>query len=239
MFLIGRTFFTGCAESKFQELFSLDGRQLSRFSKSEFAQANRSESDSLQMHDFMSYTSEQTTNLAIFALAELDFQDCAFALLLDFFRVMNFELSFFEEQSFAEFLIDFAIWFSRNQHSVCSENAISRVLQTLGQIAVVGDEEESFRVLVEPTDSKQMRAVAGDQIDGETSPTRIAMSAEHTFGFIQDVISFGFELDDFGINANFVLFGIDFESEFGHEFTIDFHASLDDQLLALTARGDP
>ena len=56
---------------------------------------------------------------------------------------------------------------------------------------VIGEQDETFAVEVEPSDGNAARSVGGQQVDDRAATAVVAGSGEHTSGFVQGVVAQG------------------------------------------------
>ena len=106
--------------------------------------------------------------------------------------------------------------------------------QQVGQLAVVGDEDQSFAHPVEPTDGKQP-LVAGNEIDHSRSSRGIVVGGDGADRLVEHVDDPLRMRQSLTIDPDLLTKRIDPGSQFGDDLAIDFDAALSDQLLAAAA----
>ena len=63
---------------------------------------------------------------------------------------------------------------------------VARVLKPVGDIAIVGQEEQPFGVAIEPTDVAEASVLAGKQVVDGAPAVRVLGSAQHPRGLVGD-----------------------------------------------------
>ena len=123
-------------------------------------------------------------------------------------------------------------------HEVFLLHAISGVGQEVGQIAVIGDEDQPFTHPVEPPDGKQplftrheiddARPAVGIEIRRH-DPDRLGEHVDHPLGVGEPL----------AIDADFLTERIDPRAQLRHHLAVDFDAPRRDQLLAIPPAAEP
>ena len=107
----------------------------------------------------------------------------------------------------------------------------------VGQLAVVGDQDQSFARFVEPSDREQA-LVAGGQIDYPRAARWIAVGGQNADRLVDREIDQAAPAQRFAIDANLLPLRIDSRAQFGDGFAVDIDAAFADQFFALTAAAD-
>jgi hypothetical protein len=112
--------------------------------------------------------------------------------------------------------------------------------QARGQLAVVGEEQESLRVVVQPADRVDVFLHAFQEIH-DRRPSLGVASGRHVAARLveQDVALPLLRLDAPPVDLDLVLVGIGLRSQRADRLPVDLDAPLGDQLLGGPARGDP
>ena len=91
-------------------------------------------------------------------------------------------------------------------HVVDLLDAVPRMREPVGQLAVVGDEDQPFARHVEPADAEGARRVGRQQVDDARPAGRIARRADHARRLVDGKVD---ELrpacSDFAVDADFLL----------------------------------
>ena len=80
---------------------------------------------------------------------------------------------------------------------------IARMQQAGGQLAVIGQQQQPGRVIVEPTDRKDALAHPAEQLTDRWPPFGVGQGADHTSRFVEQKIQPGrVEGDGLAVNNN-------------------------------------
>ncbi len=132
-----------------------------------------------------------------------------------------------------------AIGFAEHPHVVHARDAVARMRETRGEIAVVGEQEQTFGVEVEPPDRIYVFADAAQKIDHGRTPLRIGSRRHVPARLVEQQVAVMFR--DFhtpAVDADVVARRVGFRAELADCLAVDGDASLEHQLLARAARGD-
>ena len=110
--------------------------------------------------------------------------------------------------------------------------------KAIGQFAVVGDQDQSFAVQIEPADSEQPDILVGHQIDHAGPAAGVAIGRHHPFGLIDGIIDPASERQRLAIDADILGGRIDPRAELGHHFAVHLDAAGGNQ-APRTAGGFP
>ncbi len=193
-------------------------------------ESQRSEGDSLEMHHLVPDAGEQTTDFAVLAFSHHHFDQRAQPLLFDDPQITHAELPFCEEEALPQ-LFECA-WFGfACDH--CSVNTLDLKLgmgEPVGQFAIVGDEDQTLGVLIEPTDCEQPGFARRDQIDHTTTACGIGRRAEEADRLVNEIIDLLREFQFLAIDRDLLGLRINLRPECGND-TIHCDPSGRDQLL--------
>ncbi len=124
------------------------------------------------------------------------------------------------------------IWHSRNPRLISALNAVPRVGESRGKIAVVGDEEQSFRLVVQTSHRVDVLADAGQKIDHRPAPLRIRSRRHVPDGLVQqDVTSALGRPDATAIHPNVVGEWVCFRPHLADRLPVDGDSPFRDQLF--------
>ena len=176
---------------------------------------------------------EEATDFTFFSVVEVDFQAAGMTFAHfeggeDFFGPKEFAFVFHPVEEFGDIgFIEVAV----EDHAVALDDLVAGVGESVGEVAVVGDDQESFAVLVETSGAEHALSlkVGREEIKDGLSSMGVAVGAEEAFGFIEDEgdRSGGFRGDGFFINEDGVA-GEAFVAQFG-DFPIVAHFAVADE----------
>ncbi len=109
-------------------------------------------------------------------------------------------------------------------------------IESFGEVAVVGEQQHSAGVEVEPPDRHQPHADVPDVVDDRGSSLRVAERAHDVLRLVQCDVDERLGLDAAAVHFHARAAGIGARAELGHHPTVDFHATGHDQLLGGASR---
>jgi len=119
---------------------------------------------------------------------------------------------------------------------------VSRMAHALGEISIIREQQQAFRVVVEPADRIEIPVDPGgrEEVDDRLTPLRIRPRAHHAARLVHQKVASrgGLRADAPAVDADVIVLGIGLGSEFGHDLPVDFDAALTHQRLGGAARGD-
>jgi hypothetical protein len=119
---------------------------------------------------------------------------------------------------------------------------VPRMADALGKIAIIREQQQPFRVVVEPADRIEVAFHPGscEKVDDRLTPLRIRSRAHHATRLVhQEVASGGcLRADASAVDADVIVLGIGLGSELGHDLPVHFHAALAHQRLGGAPRCD-
>ena len=108
----------------------------------------------------------------------------------------------------------------------------------VGEVAVVGHEEEAFARVVEAADGEYALASFEEVGDGGAM-FGVAGGSDVALRLVENVVAGALgAMEELAVDANVVAGGVRFGAEFGDGLAVDLDASGDDELFGLAARGD-
>lgn len=176
---------------------------------------------------------EEAADFAFFAVMEVYFEatGMAFADLgcgNDFFGFEEFAFVFdaVEEFGYVGF-IEIAV----QDDAVFFDDLIAGVGEAVGEVAVVGDDEEAFAVLIEASGAEHALAleVGGEEFEDGLSTMGVDVGAEEAFGFVEDKGDWAcvFGGDGFFVNEDGIV-GLSLVAEFGDFAVVSYFAVADE-----------
>ncbi len=117
-------------------------------------------------------------------------------------------------------------------------NLVTRMSESLGQVAVVSEQEETFRLGVESSDIKQARQMGRQKIENGVARIRIAPGRNETGRFMQHDVEPALTVDEFAPDLDMIAFrGL--RAEVGANPAVDRHAARGNQFIAMAPRTQP
>lgn len=128
------------------------------------------------------------------------------------------------------------------QHPVFFLNLEARMRQPIGQVAVVGQEQESLAVGVEPSDGKEPRIIR-HQPDNRRPALRVEGGRDDADRLMQRQVAtriarYG-HLDKLAVDSDHIRVGIDTRAKLAHDASVDGNASVHDHIFGGPQRSDP
>jgi len=114
---------------------------------------------------------------------------------------------------------------------------VTGVGQPQAKSAVVGEQQQSLGVLVEPPDREQPRQRVRQQIDRPFPAMRVPIGAENAGGLVERNVHLAPDNDRLAIDGHRVAVGIDLAAKNTDGLAVDEDLALLDQLLAPAPRG--
>jgi hypothetical protein len=114
------------------------------------------------------------------------------------------------------------------------------VSDALGEVAVVGEQDQALGVGVEAADVEEPFRSVGHEVGQRTAPLRVRHRRDHPAGLVEgqvDVRAHGRE--PLAVDADDRRGGVHLGAEPGDHLAVDLHQPRQHQLLALAAAGDP
>ena len=118
-------------------------------------------------------------------------------------------------------------------------HTVSRMRQPIGQLAVVGDQDQSFTVDVESADIVDASDILGNHIDHAGSARWITCRADNTSWLVDRIGDQFWACQWLAVNTDFLSASIHSGSKRGDHLAIYFHPTFEHQTFALAAAGDP
>ncbi len=199
----------------------------------QIAQADRPEADSFQTHDLVSDSRHQPANFAVLPFVEHDFQIRTVADRLLQPCSFDMESPLVEVHAALQRCERFGGRDSLHMAQIKLGDTISRMRHAIGQLAVVGDEQQAFRLFVEPADRENPFAKLWEQVDDSRTPRRIMVRADHSARLVEREVDLALQLDLLAIEFNLLRIRIGPECDIGDDLAIDRDSAGRDVLFAL------
>lgn len=182
---------------------------------------------------------EEATDFAFLAVVEVDFEAAGVAFADfgggdDFFGSKEFAFVFDAVEEFGDVgFVEIAV----QDDAVFFDDLVAGVGEAVGEVAVVGEDEEAFAVFIEASGAEHALAleVGREEFEDGLSSVGVAVGAEEAFGFVENEGdgSGGFGGDGFFVNEDGVV-GESFVAEFG-DFSVVAHFAVADEGFGLAA----
>ncbi len=124
---------------------------------------------------------------------------------------MDLENPFVEPHAAHEFVGETGFGNTRHQHVIHLRDGVPRVRQPLGQIAIVGDDQQSLTILIQTTDAEQPPVMVRKQLDHALAALRIGVGAQIPAGLVQQEVGPSSRLELLAIEPDIVLVRVDLE----------------------------
>ena len=144
---------------------------------------------------------------------------------------------FGEIDALAEFRDGFLVCGSANRDLVSLWHAETWMREPLRKFAVVGENDESATIDVEPADAVEPLSDVSDKI-GDRGPALVGhVGADDAARLVKHDVDWSSDVNALAVEANFRT-GLDLGAEFADDLAVNGHATLDDELFALATAGN-
>lgn len=225
-----------CSRDDFNQLPEFVFPQFTKLTEGNATDTNRTESDPFQLHYLVPSAGQQPPNLAVLPFGHRDFDPGAATLLLDRFDVVDFELSFGEEQPFLELLKNFSFGMTRHLSPVDSVNVIARMCQFLSEVSVIRHDQQTGGVLVQTPDTEQPWTIGWKEFEDRWTSLRITRCTQEPRRLVEEIVLLALELQLFAVQCDCLHRRTDVRSELRDRLAIDLHSSSGDQLFTFATR---
>ncbi len=128
---------------------------------------------------------------------------------------------------------------ARDGGSIGALDAVSRMGELGGQVAVVGQQQQAFGVVVQPADRVDVLVHAAQQIDHGRAPLRIGPGGHEAGGLVEQDVALGFGAAHApAVHADVVLVGVGLGAQLANGRAVDRHAAFGNQRLGGPPRRD-
>jgi hypothetical protein len=201
------------------------------------SQPQRPERDSPQPEHLVPQLGEYAANFAILAFLQRQFQFGVVRGLSADLVLSDAGDAFSQRNAFFQLPQGLFVGRTLDRDEVRLRYAVSRVGQTVGQFPVVGQKEEAFALLIEPTDGEDA-ILFRHQVDRAGTPVRVAVGREDALRLVQDVIPHPRRLHRDAVDVDFLPLGVDPHAQFVGHLAVDFDAAVGDEFLALASAAE-
>ena len=228
-----------CFFAGFQEMPQVPNLCRLQFPKSTIRQRTQlewTEGDTLQFNHLMANSSQQSTNFAVLAFLQFQFQNRAASLMSYDTNALKTEEAFGKVHPVPQLIQ--CLW-SRpagDMTTIAPHHFETGMRQSLGKIAVVGQQQQALRVFVQSPDREEPLIRDRDHVDRARTSFRVAVGAEHAFGFVQQEVTESGKSQPFGIEADIVSFRGDGTSRIVDDDPVHRNAAVPNVLFTVAPR---
>ena len=226
---------------KLVERLALLLRKLAGFARTKRAQGYRPEAHPYERNEGMTDRIEHPAHLPVTAFVQRQIDDRTFARHGDDAQLRRRSPLSVEGYSFAQSLYRLRFETATQRCAIDFINAESRMRQCVRQIAVVGEQQQSRGIVIEPTyrhQSRRLRAAAtADELVCGSSSFGIAHGRHEAGGFVQHEHFALRHYDRTPVDRDAVV-GFDLRAELAHDASVDANFSSQNQLLRRATRSD-
>jgi hypothetical protein len=145
-----------------------------------------------------------------------------------------------QHDSLPEAFDRFGVGCTRDAYLVRPFNAMSRMHELRSEVSVIRQQQQSFGVVVEPPDGVNVFPHLAQQIDHRRPALRIRARAHIPGRFVQQDVARALRRPQApAVYADVVVVGVRFRAHHPHDFAVERHASLGDQLFGGAPGGHP
>ena len=125
-----------------------------------------------------------------------------------------------------------AVRFSGNLDPIGAGDLVTRVDQPMGQVTVIGDQQQALTVFVESAHGEQTWTPGGKEVDDPFSSTGIVIRTEIAMRLVQQEVLFSFDTNRFTIESDALLSRCHSDTQLIDGLSIDSHPAGQDELFA-------
>jgi hypothetical protein len=221
----------GDAGGDFLEQVDFSIRQRSADGGFDSFETDRPDGDPLEGHDLVAELGEHPPDLAILAFGQGHFEDRRLTTTTDDLDVPGAHLAFGQPDPLDELVKDLASRQAGDDDAVNLLNPILRVREPVGELAVVGQEDQAGTHLVKPANRVHALGDFGQKIDHPGAARRVLVGRDVAFGLVNGEVDQAFEPDRLAVHRDLGLGGQDPGSQLAHDLSVDRDAALQDQFL--------
>jgi len=210
--------------------------QLTKSPVGQRSQHNGSEGNTLQLDHLVTDSSQQPANFAIATFLQFQLKHSAASLMLDDSHSAKPEKALGKVHAFTELGENFRGRPAGNVAAVSSDNFKPRVCQSLSQIAIVGYQQQSGRILVQTADGEQSLVGHGNEIDRARSSVGVTVCAEDSAGLVQEEVAEAGQPQPFSVQPHITGLGMHRASRVRDNFAIDRDATIANVLFTVPSR---
>jgi hypothetical protein len=230
--------FTPAASDGFFKRLDFLWSQLPDRSCRQISEPDRPDGDATQLLHLVADAGQQAADFAIATFIQHHFEDRrSLSAALDSYVLCMGKA--FRKVNTAMQLREYVVFYlPGNFHLVNLLNAMPGMRQTVGQLAIISNEDQSFAGNIEPAHAKYARRVWRHEVRHASAPCRVTGCRNHAGGFIDSVVNQFRPRQNLAINADLMLLWIDARAKLRDDPSIDLHSPFKYQLFAFAPAGD-
>jgi hypothetical protein len=224
-----------------EQLLHLGAHQRPPFAFAQRAIRQRADVRAAQREHVETDRGEHAPHFAVLAFVQRDREQRPFVGALEHFDEGRCGAAFGQAHALLHALDRLAVDAAAQLDQVGLGDAVARVRHAVAEVAVVGEQDQAGRILVEPTDGVDAPALGiVDQIDRARARLAPIVGAQHAARLVQQVVAVarGLGLEHHAVDLDALGARIDLGAELGHDALVDRHLAGGDQLVALAPRSD-
>ena len=127
---------------------------------------------------------------------------------------------------------------SRDLHAILLRHLESRVREPLGTRAVVRKKNEPFAILIQASYGKEATVFRRHKVNDAATSARVVVRTQRVLRFIERDVRWTRLREPFPVDLNLMLAGYDANAQIRYHATVDFNASVENELLDLTTTAE-
>lgn len=202
-------------------------------SPGQIAQSQMTDANSNELFDFKSQLVKHATNLPVNSLAQ-DHPHPRHPDRLHFFHSRALPI---EHDPGQQLRGQGRIPGTIERYLVFFFHFVARMRQALREIAVIGEDQESLGLRVEPADIEEARELRGQKMENRVARVRIGAGGNEAGRFVENQVKFAFTAHQLAAHFDVVaLAGL--RAEVGANATVNRNAPICDEPVAMPPRSD-
>lgn len=189
---------------------------------------------SLERLDGQSDASQHSFDLSVKPFGNTDFDERAFMPSFEYFDGGARGFALGKPDTLIKFFDVFALDSALHLGDICPGQSISGVRQAVDQFVIVGEDNQSCGIDVEPANAKDSPA-GGDEVDCLGSALGVKIGANHALGLIEEEINLWLGLNSFAGDNDCVFVEVREGGDGIDDFAVDRDESFEDEFLAFSA----
>ena len=228
----------GLGEGILAEGFDLRPGQLPPLPRQEVAEGELSDRDTLELMDLVPEVREHAADLAVLPFVEDHLEDGALLVLRFHMDMLGPGHPLRQADAAAELVDGVRSGDPRHLNEVFLLDAIPGMGEEIGQLTVVGDEDQPFAHSVEPADGEQP-LLARDEIDDARPAVGVEVRGHHADRLGEHVDNALRVGEPLAIDPDLLAEGIDAGAEFRDHLAVDLDPACRDQFFAVPPAAEP
>jgi hypothetical protein len=181
-------------------------------------------------------TSQQPPDFPVFSLLQLQLQDRASPLMTHKADLAKPKEALSKVHAFPELLQRFRSGLPSHLTSITPHHFKPRMGQSLGQISVVGQQQQTLSIFVKSPNCEQPLIPSRNEVHCSRTPLRVTVGAEHPLRLIQQKVAKSRHSPALGIQPYVLNLGIHQPRRIRDHLAIYCHSPVTDVLFAVSPR---